>query len=122
MTYSLVLDASAVTAYTTGSIHVGEVLAEAADDRHTMVALPYPALVLAVAAGADAAAATPLTRLGHVEIVDDWLWGWHRLGAATSLLGTLDRAWAALMVDDAHAGLVLTADPDAYGGLDTIGI
>lgn len=120
--FRLVLDASAVTAYAAGSIHLGEVLAEAADERGTLIALPYPALVLAVAGGADGHAITPLPHLPHVEIVDEWDRGWHRMGAATALLGTLDRAWAALMIDDGRAELVLTADPDAYGGIETIQI
>lgn len=120
MTFHLVLDATAVAAYATGSIHVGEVLAEAADD-HGRVAVPFDTLILACADGCEAAAVKPLVALRHVEVVNN-RWSWQKLGVAAHLLGGVDRAWAALLADSGEAAFILTAEPEVYGGLDTIGI
>ncbi len=122
MKYHLVLDATAVAVYAAGSISVGEVLAEAADEPGALVAVPFHTLVQACARGVSADAVRPLTTLGHVDVIRDCPWSWRILGVAGHLLGGVDRAWAALLAEAGEVAFVLTADPDAYGGIETIGI
>ncbi len=122
MKYHLALDATAVAAYAAGSIHVGEVLAEAADDTAGHVAVPVAALLRAHVEGADPGRLDLLCRLPHVEVLPVDVDGWRRTAAATKLLIGLDRACAALLVVDGQAGFVVTADQDGYGGIETIQI
>ncbi len=132
MTYRLVLDASAVRAYTAGSIHLGEVLSEVADEyvpndpadagTGALISVPVAALVAANPTGAALDRVGILLGLPHVTATALLAGGWRRVVTATQLLGGLDRACAALAVDDGRAQMIVTAEPDVYGGLDTIGI
>ncbi len=132
MTYHLVLDATAVAAYAAESIHVGEVLAEVGDEYRPsdpgdggtgpLVCVPVPAAIVAALYVADQDRIDILLGLPYVVGTPILAGGWRRAVTATQLLGSLDRACAALAVDSSRAGMILTAEPEVYGGLDTIGI
>jgi hypothetical protein len=119
----VVLDTTAVAAYARGSDHVGEVLRELVDEGAGFGLL---ALCLYEAADRvkedrwpllDLLAAHPYCTALPLP-VDDW----RPVAAAAQLLGDLGRATAALPVARDQALYVLTSEPDAYGGLPTIGI
>ncbi len=132
MTYRLVLDATAVAAYAAESIHVGEVLAEAGDEYRPsdpddggtgpLVCVPVAAVIAAVLAGADHDRVAVLLGLPHVSAAALLPGDWRRIANGADLLGSLDRACAALDQATGRAGMILTAEPDVYGGLDTIRI
>jgi hypothetical protein len=123
VTLRAVLDTSAIQAYAAGSIAVGELIGEFSDEG---AQFGIPALCLIEAArGANKHARSLLTILAeHPDA--KWLAldeaHWEQLAAAADLLGTVARACAALPVAHGQAGYVVTADPDAYPGLDVIGI
>ncbi len=126
MIYRLVFDATAVAAFAAESIHVWEILAEVTDEwsggSGPQVAVPLPALAEAVRTGVDITALDRLIALKPVCVTvpdpDDW----RRIANGTDLLGSLDRACAALDQATGRAGMILTAEPEVYGGLDTVGI
>lgn len=124
MTIRAILDTTAIQAYATSStLAVGELIGEFSDEG-VQFGLPILCLIEA-ATGADehahamiavltehpAAAALPL------DTAD-----WRRLAAATELLGGPARACAALPVVDHYADYLITAEPEAYPGIDVIGI
>jgi len=118
-----VLDTSAIQAYAAGSIAVGELIGEFSDEG-AQFGIPVLCLIEA-ARGADKHARSLLTILAeHPDA--EWLpldeTQWDQIAAAADLLGTVARACAALPVAYGHAGYVVTAAPDAYPGLDVIGI
>lgn len=110
----IVLDASAITAFVRGSISVGETLNLVAE---TGAAIGLPVLSLATA---------------KLHVADDHLIDflvnhhatttlgatteWRALAAATSAVGLLDAADAALATIDCHADL-LTGQTGLYAGL-----
>jgi hypothetical protein len=119
-----VLDTSAVLAYAAGSIHVGETIGEIADEG---AGFAVPVVCLLAAADRVAEDQQPMldALAGHPHGVVLPLapLGWRRVAAASSLLGDLGRACAALPVVSGEAGYVMTAEPEAYGeGIETIGI
>jgi hypothetical protein len=122
VTWRLTLDATAVTAYATGSVHVGELLAEISDEHGPRIAVPTAALITAQVEDADPDRLWLLVGLKPVDVLplagDDW----HRHATTTRLLGGLDRACAALLHADGRVDYVLTAVPDVYSGIDTIAI
>lgn len=127
MIYRLALDATAVKAFAAGSIHVGEVLTEIADEHDhpnpgALVAVPVAALVAAHRAGADMGRLNILVALPCVTVTTMLPSLWRQTAAAAYLLDGLDRACAALLVVNRYAGYVLTADPDVYGGIETVAI
>jgi hypothetical protein len=119
----VVLDTTAVHAYANGSDHVGEVLRELVDEG---VGFAVPAVCLVEAAGRAKDDRWPVLNLlaVHPHCVLLPLAGedWRSVAAAARLLGDLGRATAALPVARDQALYVLTAEPDAYRGLATIGI
>lgn len=110
----LVLDRSAIIAYATGSIHVGEPIAEVHTDGGRVV-VPIICLIEAAREVGDempgllidhpACMVPPVT----VEL-------WTALAAGTRVLGRLDLA-AALLAATMGEGYVLTSEPEAYGDL-----
>lgn len=123
--YRLVLDTSAVAAYAAGSLNLGEVLSEIADEPGALVAVPLVALVEAHAAVKDPAPLEVLVGLPYVYVqpLDEVAVGdWRRYANTTLVLGGLDRACAALMVVYGRAQFVATVDPDGYPGIETVGI
>jgi hypothetical protein len=119
-----VLDTSAVLAFAAGSINVGETIGEIADEGADFA---VPVASLLAAAGQVRADQQPmldaLATHPHGVVLALAPSGWRRVAAASSLLGDLGRACAALPVVSGEAGYVMTAEPDAYGeGIETIGI
>jgi hypothetical protein len=111
----VVLDASAIVAFTRGSIHVGEVIAEI-DDEDGAVGLPVLCLVEATRGAADSDRLDLLAnhRAG-VLLADDGP-NWRALAATYDIVGRIDAASAALAAIDLNCA-VLTAQPALYGGL-----
>jgi hypothetical protein len=121
VTFRVVLDSSAIGAFANASIHVGEVLAEIFDEPGATVGLPVEALTVAYATEPDTDRLDLLVKRPLVEVVpaadvDEW----RRTANAMRLLGTFDRAVAALLVIDGEAAYVMTCDPDVYGGVPTL--
>jgi hypothetical protein len=110
----LVLDTSAIIAYATGSVDVGEPMAEVRD-AGGVVLLPVVCLVEA-SRTVDAAMLHLLTEHPACEV--DPLTGdeWPMAATTTRMLGRLDLA-VALMAAATGGGFVLTAEPASYGHL-----
>lgn len=123
MSVRAVLDTSAIRAYAAGSIAVGELIGEFSDEG---VQFGLPALCLIEAAtGADEHGLSMLDILtGHPDAELLPLYGddWRHVAAAADLLGGIARASAALPVAQGDVGYIITTDPDAYPGLETIAI
>ncbi len=111
----IVLDASAVTAFTQGSIDVGEVMAEVHDERAT-VGLPVTCLVEATRTVTDTDRLHILVRHDATVILADEPQSWQALAATYEIVGRLDAASAALTAIDRKA-YVLTGQPGLYTGL-----
>ncbi|MFC7533057.1 hypothetical protein [Actinoplanes sp. GCM10030250] len=110
----LVLDTSAVAGWVRGSVAVGELIAEI-DDEHGAVLLPLPCLI-------EAAHNTGMLEQAHLEIlighqavvvVSDDPADWLALTTLRGLVGSADRASAALLALDAGVD-VLTRDASWY--------
>ena len=116
----LVFDTSAIVAFTRGSIHVGELLAEI-DDEHAAVALPLACLVDAVPAVADIDRLELLVAHRATAVKTDEPALWQALAATCEIVGRADAAAAALAAID-HNVDVLTRTPLIYSGLDAGGL
>jgi hypothetical protein len=118
-----VLDTSAIRAYTAGSIAVGELIGEFSDEG-AQFGLPVLCLIEAATAASPQALSmlNLLTHHSDAELLDLSADLWHRAATAATLYGSAARACAALPVIDHDAGYVMTAEPDAYPGVDVIGI
>jgi hypothetical protein len=116
-----VLDTSAIRAYSTGSIAVGELIGEFSDEG---VRFGIPALCLIEAATDtdDHAAAILAVLTEHPDA--EWLpldhHDWLRVAAGAHLLGSVARACAALPVVHRQADYLVTAEPHNYPGIRTI--
>jgi hypothetical protein len=116
-----ILDTSAIRAYAAGSIAVGELIGEFSDEG-AQFGLPVLCLIEA-AAGADPRTLAMLNLLTHhtdaalLPLATDQ---WQQAATASSLYGTTARASAVLPIIDGSADYVVTAEPDAYPGIDTI--
>jgi hypothetical protein len=121
-TIRLVLDSTAIAAYTRGSIAVGELLSEV-DDEHGAVVIPLPCLVEAGHKTAMLERALLEALLSHpvtflvVDNPDHWV----ELAELRSIVGQLDLASAALLALDEGA-YVLTRDARWYAGVAGGGI
>ncbi|MBO0867826.1 MAG: hypothetical protein J2P15_04600 [Micromonosporaceae bacterium] len=123
MTIRAVLDTSAIRAYAAGSIDVGELIGEFSDEG-AQFGLP----VLCLAEAATSASPHTLRMLNilthHPDAVilpveaDQW----QDAATGSTLYGTLARGCSALAVATGRADYVITAEPHAYPGIDTIGI
>jgi hypothetical protein len=111
----VVLDASAIVAFTRGSIHVGELVAEV-DEEHAAVGLPVLCLVEATRGTADPARLDLLVNHRAGVVLGDEAADWRALAATYDIVGRLDAAAAALAAIDLGCA-VLTAQPGLYGGL-----
>ncbi|GAA0919282.1 hypothetical protein [Virgisporangium aurantiacum] len=111
---SLVLDTSAIIAYATGSVDVGEPISEV-NDAGGVVVVPVVCLVEAAREVDDGMlhvlAEHPASDLE--PLADD---GWPMAAATTRMLGRLDLA-VALIAAASGGGFVLTGEPEAYGTL-----
>lgn len=111
----VLLDASAIVAFTRGSLDVGEIIAEV-DDENAAVGLPQLCLVEAEHAVADAARLELLVTHRATTLVADEAEQWQALAAMYEIVGRLDAASAALTAIDLSVD-VLTTQPGLYGGL-----
>lgn len=111
----IILDTTAVLGYARGSVHVGEVVAEVADEQAGF-AIP----VLCVA---EAARRVDDDRLSGVYLLEAHAHGhllpatveqWRQLAGLTRVLGRADLAAALLAARD-HEALILTGEPEVYG-------
>ncbi len=111
----VILDTSAVLAYATGSIHVGEVIAEITDEEATF-GLPLPCLIEAARRidRDDLSGVYLLEAHRHGAIVPDRPERWRTIAGLARALGRADLAAALLSAQD-HGAYVLTSEPGAYG-------
>jgi hypothetical protein len=111
----VILDTTAIVGYTTGSIHVGEVIAEIADEQAGF-AVPLPCLIEA----ARRAVADHLSRVylleahPHGVILADQAARWRTTAGLAWVLDRYDLAAALLAAHD-HGAYILTDEPEAYG-------
>ena len=123
MTIRVILDATAIRAYASGSIAVGDLIGELSDE---VVQFGLPTLcVIEAATGADddtAAVLAILTDHPHAEWLPLHQHEWRRVAAAAHLLGSVARACAALPVTDGQVDYLVTAEPEAFPGIDVITI
>lgn len=117
---TLVLDASAVAAFTRASIHVGEVLAQVLDG-DTLAAIPVPCLVEAAHTIVDPDRLSVLVTHAAVMVVGEDPGEWQALTAAYHLVGQYEAASAGLVAVD-HGAAVLTRYPGLYAGLNEGGL
>ncbi|HET8683007.1 MAG TPA: hypothetical protein VFM54_14225 [Micromonosporaceae bacterium] len=110
-----ILDASAIIAFTRGSIHVGEVIAEA-NDEYAAAGLPIPCLVEASRAVAASDHLDLLVRHAATSVLAPQPEDWRALTAIFDTVGRLDAASAMLAALDLDCQ-VLTSQPGLYGGL-----
>jgi predicted nucleic acid-binding protein len=111
----IVLDTSAIVAFTRGSIDVGEVIAEV-DDEQAAVGLPDLCLVEASRAVADASWLDLLVNRDSTRVLADQVESWRAFAATYEIVGRLDAASAVLAAIDLDCH-VLTGQPGLYGGL-----
>lgn len=111
----IILDTSATLAYTAGSLDVGEVIAEVADEG---AGFGVPLLCLIEAVRQAGAHSLPsLYLLGaheHGVILSDQADRWRALAGVARILGRADLAYTLLAAQD-HGAYILTAEPGAYG-------
>jgi hypothetical protein len=115
----LVLDTTAIVAFTDGSVAVGETIREVVDE-DAAYALPLLCLAEAVALvdGERQPLLHLLARHTHATVVptsEDW----EALGLAARLYGTPARG-AAVAVAGQHRAYLLTATPEDYGDMDAV--
>jgi hypothetical protein len=106
----LVLDTSAILAFTGGSIHVGETLSEVEANE---AAFGLPIACLAAAHRADVGMLRMLTNHKVSELLTVDVDDWQQWAAMSDVLGRLDVAAALLAASDFDCD-VLTAEPDTY--------
>lgn len=111
----LIFDASAVAAFLAGSIHVGEPLAEAADDGRS-AGIPLASLVEAAAGVTDEAKLNLIADHTSVIVLRDDPESWRMLAATRTLVDRYEAASAALRALTLGVPL-LSAHPDRYAAL-----
>jgi hypothetical protein len=111
----VVLDASAIVAFTRGSIDVGEVIAEVHDE-YAVAGLPMLCLVTASGAVADGDRLELLVNHPATTVLAPHPDDWQALAATYDSVGRLDAASAVLAAIDLDCQ-VLTGQPGLYAGL-----
>jgi hypothetical protein len=113
----LLLDTSAVVAFTRDekAIHVGEVIAEVADEGGA-VGIPMLCLAAARWAVTDAVRLDVLVNHPDCVLLADDPHNWQPLAATYDIVGNWPAASVALMAVDLHVN-ILTAQPGLYAGL-----
>ena len=111
----VVLDASAIIAYTRESINVGEILAEV-DDEAAAFGLPVLCLVEASRIAVDEPRFELLLTHPACAILPVDADDWQALAATNWIVGRIDAASAALAAIDNDC-YALTGQPGVYGGL-----
>lgn len=115
-TVRVILDASAIIAFTRESIDVGEVIAEVADEEGGAVGLPVLCLVEATRAVADTDRLDLLVNHPASVILTPDPASWRALAVTYETVGRLDAASAVLAAIDLGSS-VLTGQPGLYAGL-----
>jgi predicted nucleic acid-binding protein len=111
----VVLDTSAIIAYTHGSVDVGEVIAEV-DDEYGAVALPALCLIEAYRVAADRARLDELVNHPAAVVLDVDPSDWRTVADLAETGGRVDAAVAALVAVDYRATM-LTRQPGWYAGI-----
>ena len=111
----VILDASAIVAFTRGSIDVGETIAEVSDEQGA-AGLPVLCLVQAAQALADRDRLDVRIHHEATVLLDNLADDWEALTALYDAVGRLDAATAVIAAYDSDS-LILTAQPRLYGGL-----
>jgi len=111
----VLLDASAIVAFTRGSIDVGETIAEV-NDEHAAAGLPILCLVEATRVVADTDRLDLLVAHTATAVITPRPDDWRALAATYETVGRLDAASAVLAAIDVDC-LVLTGQPRLYAGL-----
>ncbi|MDM4720370.1 hypothetical protein QTQ03_12585 [Micromonospora sp. WMMA1363] len=112
----IVLDASAIVAFTRGSIDVGEVIAEVADEEGAQIGLPVLCLAEAYRVSAGSDRLDLLVNRPAALILSPDPEDWRPLAVTCDTVGRLDAASAVLIAIDLGCD-VLTAQPGLYAGL-----
>jgi ABC-type Fe2+-enterobactin transport system substrate-binding protein len=111
----VILDASAIVAFSRGSIDVGEVIAEVSDES-AAAGLPMLCLVEASRAVADTDQLDLLVSHAATALMDAEAANWQALAATYDTVGRLDAASAVLAAVDFDCD-ILTSQPGLYAGL-----
>ncbi|XTZ13863.1 hypothetical protein ACQSSU_20415 [Micromonospora echinospora] len=112
----VVLDASAIVAFTRQSIDVGEVIAEVADEPGCVFGLPVLCLAEANRAVADQDRLDILVNHPAALVITPDPEAWRALAVTYETVGRLDAASAVLAAIDLGCD-VLTGQPGLYAGL-----
>jgi hypothetical protein len=112
----IVLDTSAIVAYTHGSIDVGETLAEVQEEE-AVAALPIPCLVEAARLVAADDHIDLLVKHGATVLSTIPSANWRLLTKLHRVIGRLDASTAALTARPARC-YILTREPGLYAGLE----
>ncbi|HEY6592647.1 MAG TPA: hypothetical protein VI011_00865 [Asanoa sp.] len=115
----IVLDTSAIVAYTRGSIDVGEVIAEV-DDERAAAALPVLCLVEATQHIVDAGHLDLLVNHSATVVIAAEARDWRALAEVHERVGRLD-ATTAVLAAARRRCQVLSRQPGLYGGLSNGG-
>jgi hypothetical protein len=111
----LVLDTSAVLAYATGSIHLGETITEVVDDGGRFDAsVASLAEEIRVVDDENVLGVPLLTRHPRFAVLPVAARVWDRLGYWAKALGRFDHAAAVVEVLDRPDGYLVTAGPGGY--------
>lgn len=112
----VVLDASAIIAFTRGSIDVGEVIAEVADEENCVFGLPVLCVAEAARVVVDRDRLQLLVNHPIAEILSPAPDSWEALAVTLDTVGRVDAATAVLAAIDLGCS-VLTGQPGLYGGI-----
>lgn len=113
---ALILDTSAVLSFVRSSMHVGEVIAEVADERG-VVAIPVSCLVEAAQHAVDDDQLTLLVEHPDTLVLVEDAENWRALAALVPVTGGYAPACAALAAIDFERW-VLSARPELYAGVN----
>lgn len=113
---ALILDTSAVLSFVRSSIHVGEVIAEAADEQG-VAAIPLPCLVEAAQAAVDLDRLEVLAEHPDTVVLAEDPQNWRALASLLPLTGEYPAACAVLAAIDVERW-VLSARPQLYAGVN----
>ncbi|MEU3452203.1 hypothetical protein ABZ671_00970 [Micromonospora sp. NPDC006766] len=112
----VVLDTSAVLAFTRGSVAVGEIIAEVADEPGCVVGLPVLCLAEAKRVTADPDRLDLLVNHPITVVIAPDPGSWRALAVTCDTVGRFDAASAVLAAIDLGVD-VLTGQPGLYAGL-----
>lgn len=116
VTVRIILDTSAIVAFTRESIAVGEVIAEVADEPGCAVGLPVLCLAEAARVAADSTRLDLLVNHQTALVLTPDPVSWRALAITHDTVGRLDAASAVLIAIDLGCD-VLTSQPGLYAGL-----